>query len=58
LNSSNTSEYEKDFIRMWLEMREKKREIFEKKFTSQIGHLDALEFDNPIQHTHSVLDKL
>lgn len=58
MNSSSTNQTEKDFIRVWLEMREKKHDIFRKTFTSQIGHLDALEFDNPTKHTHDLLDRM
>lgn len=46
LASSSTSEYEKDFIRAYLVWRENKHALFQKKFTSEIGHLDQLEFDN------------
>lgn len=57
MNSSSTNAYEREFIRLYLEYREKKHDIFRKKFTQQIGHLDALEFDNPNKHIHDLLDR-
>lgn len=56
-NSSNTNPYEKEFIRLYLDWRNHKHDIFKKRFTQQIGHLDALEFDNPNKHIHDLLDK-
>ncbi|MGH7181920.1 MAG: hypothetical protein ACREJN_08090 [Nitrospiraceae bacterium] len=58
LNSTATPEMEKDFIRAYLPWRNNKRDIFRKRFTSQIGHLDALEFDNPGKHIHDMLDRI
>jgi hypothetical protein len=57
LHSNSTSETEKEFIRLWLVMREDKHNMFRRRFTQQIGHLDALEFDNPNKHIHDLLDK-
>jgi len=57
-NSAACNQTEKDFIDMWLKVREQKHEIFKKKFTSEIGHLDALEFDNPDQHIHDLHDRV
>ena len=56
-SSASCSPYERAFIDAWLERRERNHELFRKKFTQQIGHLDALEFDNPDQHLHNLLDK-
>lgn len=58
MTAVGTSPYEKEFIRLYLESREKKHDIFKRRFTSQVGHLDALEFDNPNEHTASLLDRV
>lgn len=58
MNSSSTNQTEKDFIRCWLVMRDQKHDIMKKRFTSQIGHLDALEFDDPNQHIHDLHDRV
>lgn len=57
LTQPGITNYEKDFIRMWLVVREQKHDLFKKRFTQQIGNLDALEFDNPTEHVHSLLDR-
>ena len=56
-NSSSTNEYEKEFIRLYLDWRNNKHDLFKKRFSQQIGHLDALEFDNPNKRIHDLLDK-
>lgn len=55
--SSNTSQYEREFIQQWLEWRNHKHDLFRKKFNQEVGHLDALEFDNPNKHLHDILDR-
>lgn len=57
-NSSACDKVERDFIDMWLVIREQKHEVFKKRFTSQIGHFDALEFDNPSQHIADLHDQV
>lgn len=57
MNSAACPAVERDFIALWLQLREKKHDIFRKRFTNQIGHLDALEFDNPNQHIHDILNR-
>lgn len=57
LMSANTSAYEKDFIRAWYKWREEKHAVFQRRFTQQIGNLDALNFDNPDKHIHDLLDR-
>jgi len=57
MNSASCPEFERDAIKFWLAMREQKHEIFKRRFTQEIGHLDALEFDNPIAHTHDLLSR-
>lgn len=56
-NSSATSQIERDFIDMWLVMREQKHDIFKKRFTSQMGVMDALEYDQPNNRIHDLMDK-
>jgi len=58
MNSNACPVHEKDFIRMWLVVREQKHDLFRRRFTQQIGHLDALEFDNPDKHIHDLLDRV
>ena len=55
--SSSTNAYEKEFLRLYLAWRENKHDIFKKKFTQEVGHLDQLEFDNPNAHLHDLLNK-
>lgn len=57
-NSVNCGQFEKDYIDIWLVMREKKHDIFRKRFTSQIGHLDGLEFDDANKHIHDLHDRV
>src|SRR5205807_737633 len=52
MNSASCPEFERDFIALWLKMREHKHDLFKKKFTSELGHLDALEWDDPDKHIH------
>lgn len=56
--SSATSRFEKDFIMMWLHERENRHDIFKKRFTDQVGHLDILEFDNPNKQIANRLDRI
>src|SRR2546429_8451485 len=58
MNSASCSEYEREFIRAWLQQREHSHELFKRRFTQQVGHLDALEFDNPEEHVHRLLDRM
>lgn len=57
-NSASCGQFEMDYIDIWLVMREKKHDIFKKKFTSQMGHLDELEFDDPNKHIHDLHDRV
>ncbi|MGH7184477.1 MAG: hypothetical protein ACREJN_21235 [Nitrospiraceae bacterium] len=57
-NSAACNQTERDFIDMWLVIREQKHDLFKRRFTQQIGHLDALEFDNPTNHVNDLLSKM
>lgn len=58
MNSASCPQYEKDFIRIWLAGREQRHSNFVKKFTSEVGHLDILEFDDPNKHIHDLHDRV
>lgn len=54
LASSSTSEYEKEFIRLWMDMSEDKRKIYTQRFTERNMYLEAREFDS----THKIEDRM
>lgn len=58
MNSASCPVVERDFIRAYLTARELKHDIFKRRFSQRIGHLDALEFDNPTAHVQGLLDKM
>lgn len=58
MNSLSCNPVEREFIRMWLVVREQKHDLFRRRFTQQIGHLDGLEFDNADKHIHDLLDRV
>jgi hypothetical protein len=47
LASSSTSEFDKDFIRAYLQVREDKAAKHEQRFTERHAYLTALNFDTP-----------
>jgi len=57
MNSSACPAVERDFIQAWLIIREQKHDIFKKRFTNQVGHLDALGYDNPNKHIEDILNR-
>jgi len=44
--SSSCSPFERDFIRLWLELRDAKQEEYTKKWEERIFYIQALEFDS------------
>lgn len=44
--SSSCSAYEREFIRLWLEMTEEKQKQYTQRFSERNMYLQALEFDN------------
>jgi hypothetical protein len=46
MQSSSTSAFERDFIRLWLEMRETKQDEYTKKWEDYHYYNQALEFDS------------
>jgi hypothetical protein len=54
LASSSTSEYEKEFIRLWMDMSEDKRKIYTQRFTERNMYLEAREFDS----NHKIEDRM
>lgn len=57
MQSASCSVYEREFISTWLSQDNARRDLFRRRFTQEVGHLDALEFDNPDNHLHDLLDK-
>jgi hypothetical protein len=47
LSSAATSEYEKEFIRLYLQLREEKREVYRKRFACDAAYLELRENDKP-----------
>jgi hypothetical protein len=45
--SSSTTPYEREFIRLYLELREEKREKYRQKFLGDQAYFIAREYDNP-----------
>lgn len=58
MNSASCSQYERDFIRIWLSGREQRHDNFVKRFTAEVGNLDILEFDDPDKHIHDLHDRV
>lgn len=58
MNSAACNSTEREFIRLWLYEREHKHDIFRKRFTDQVGHLDALEFDNLDERISDMMDRV
>jgi hypothetical protein len=52
--SSSTTPYEREFIRLWLEMSDKKQDEYTKRFTERNMYLQALEFDS----NHKLEDRI
>jgi len=55
--SSSTSEYEKEFIRCYLQLSEHKRAEYQKRFTADISYLNMRENDNT-NHIKDLVDKI
>lgn len=45
MSSSSTSQFERDFIRLWLDLRNDKQDQYTKKWEDKIMYSQALEFD-------------
>ena len=57
LASSHTSEYEKDFIREWLSVREDKREKYISKLAEVQTYFELLNYDKPV-HVQELVDRI
>lgn len=55
--SSETSDYEKEFIRTYLRVREDKREKHRKKFELDQMYFEAREFDSNSKHMQDVVSR-
>jgi hypothetical protein len=56
--SGSTSEYEKEFIRIYLRTREDKREKHRKRFEQDQMYFEAREFDSSTKHLQSAADRV
>ena len=45
--SSATTEYEKEFLRYYIQLREEKRQAYQKKFSCDVAYLEMRENDRP-----------
>ena len=47
ISSAATTEYEKEFLREYIKLREEKRDKYRQKFTCDVAYLEMRENDKP-----------
>jgi hypothetical protein len=55
--SSDTSEYDRNFIEAYLQIREERREKYEQRFAERTAYLNVLAFDES-KSQQAIIDKL